>query len=534
MRIEDDLPGAGATDAGISIPEWKDLQRSGIFQYVVLQIFGSVNLTGASQPARMQYEGVSPAYFAMMGVKPELGHTFDPQDQTPGFTLEVVISDGLWKRAFGSDPHIVGRSLRGDNDLYRVIGVMPPGFHDPGRTVGERNTELWAATGFSADPAPPPEPQFAVAPGNGRAPETGADGGSGAEPAGRVGGFAAEAISGRLSGRQQVDDAVGAAEGKRGGQRSAVADPAVGRSGAGAADRLRECGESAAGARQRAIAGDGGAPGAGSGTQTAGAAVADREPAAFAAGRSGGVGDSVLHEGILAAADSGQPASAERPVDQLDGDAVRAGGFERSRGRFRAGAGEAGRAVGSGDTLRVEGRGSKGSTEQTRTRRVLVVTEFALSLVLMVAAGLLLRSFWDLYKAPLGFNPQHVMSAQLWLPSPNDPKTDIYGTAAQEAVFARELLRRSRLLPGVQEAALGSEPSIPLHHDRNMSALIVEGRQTQSKQPPLVERSQVTPEYFHLLGIPLLRGRLFNDGDDENAPLVAVINQAMARDLLAW
>jgi len=156
-----------------------------------------------------------------------------------------------------------------------------------------------------------------------------------------------------------------------------------------------------------------------------------------------------------------------------------------------------------------------------------VVTEFALSLVLMVAAGLLLRSFWDLYKAPLGFNPQRVMSVQLWLPSPNDPKADIYGTAAQEAVFARELLRRSRLLPGVQEAALGAEPSIPLHHDRNLSALIVEGRETQ-KQPPTVERSQVTPEYFHLLEIPLLRGRLFNDGDDEKAPQVAVINQAMA------
>jgi predicted permease len=177
----------------------------------------------------------------------------------------------------------------------------------------------------------------------------------------------------------------------------------------------------------------------------------------------------------------------------------------------------------------VEGRGSKGSTEQTRTRRVLVVTEFALSLVLMVAAGLLLRSFWDLYKAPLGFNPQDVMSVQLWLPSPNDPKTDVYGTAAQESAFARELLRRSRLLPGVQEAALGSEPSIPLEHDGNRSQLIVEGHQAPGKQPPLVERSEVTPEYFHLLEIPLLRGRLFNNGDNEKAPLVAVVNQAMAR-----
>jgi len=178
--------------------------------------------------------------------------------------------------------------------------------------------------------------------------------------------------------------------------------------------------------------------------------------------------------------------------------------------------------------LRMEGRGSKGSTQQTHTRRVLVVTEFALSLVLMVAATLLLRSFWDLYQAPLGFNPQHVLSVQSWLPSPNDAKTDIYGTAAQEAVLARELLRRSRLLPGVQEAALGSETSIPLQHDGNPSQLIVEGRQTQSKQPPLVERSDVTPEYFHLLRIPVLRGRLLNDRDDEKAPLVAVINQAMA------
>jgi hypothetical protein len=89
-------------------------------------------------------------------VKPELGRWFDPEDQTPGFTLEVVISDGLWKRAFGGDPQILGRSLRLDNDVYRVIGVMPAGFHDPGRTTEQRNTELWAAAGFAAAPAPPP------------------------------------------------------------------------------------------------------------------------------------------------------------------------------------------------------------------------------------------------------------------------------------------------------------------------------------------------------------------------------------------
>jgi predicted permease len=180
-------------------------------------------------------------------------------------------------------------------------------------------------------------------------------------------------------------------------------------------------------------------------------------------------------------------------------------------------------------TLRLKGRGSKGSTEQTRTRRLLVITEFALSLVLMIAAGLLLRSFWDLFKVRLGFNPEHVMAVRLWLPVPNDPKTDIYGTPAQEAPFLRELLRRSESLPGVEEAALGSSAAIPLHHDRNPFPLILEGRGMQNNEPPLIELRNVTPGYFHLLEIPLLRGRLFSDLDDAKAPQVAVINEAMAR-----
>jgi predicted permease len=134
-----------------------------------------------------------------------------------------------------------------------------------------------------------------------------------------------------------------------------------------------------------------------------------------------------------------------------------------------------------------------------------------------------------LFKVRLGFNPQHVMAVQMWLPQPNDPKTDIYETAAQEAPFLRELLRRSRSLPGVDEVALGSSASIPLNHDQNRSQLILEGGDIQSKQPALVEQSTVTPDYFHLLGIPLLRGRLFSDLDNDRAPQVAAINEAMAR-----
>ena len=156
VSVEDDFPGVGAHDVGISIPEWQDLQRSGIFDYVSVIGGGDVNLTGWSQPTRIRFLNVAPNYFATLGVKPQLGRGFNPEDHTPGFTLEVLISDGLWKRTFGGDPHILGKSLRLDNDLYYVIGVMPASYHDPGRTADERNIELWAASGFAGPPAPTP------------------------------------------------------------------------------------------------------------------------------------------------------------------------------------------------------------------------------------------------------------------------------------------------------------------------------------------------------------------------------------------
>ncbi len=135
--------------------------------------------------------------------------------------------------------------------------------------------------------------------------------------------------------------------------------------------------------------------------------------------------------------------------------------------------------------LKQEGRGSTGSGEQARTRRVLVVTEFALSLVLMIAAGLLLRSFWDLLKVRLGFNPQNVMAVRTWLPVPNDPETDLYRTAAQEATLLHEIIRRGRTLPGVEEIAIGDVAAVPLGHgwrDLNPFPLMLEGRETPDNQ----------------------------------------------------
>src|SRR5882762_8256745 len=152
VSIEADFPGVGARDVGMSEPEWQDLQHSGILEYVSPTWFDENNLTGSSQPAHVRILLVAPNYFALLGVKPQLGRAFHPEDHSPGLLEEVVISDGLWKRAFGSDPHILDKSVRLDTDLYRIVGVMPPGFDAPGRTAEERNIEVWAATSFYGPP----------------------------------------------------------------------------------------------------------------------------------------------------------------------------------------------------------------------------------------------------------------------------------------------------------------------------------------------------------------------------------------------
>src|SRR5271155_2511624 len=127
----------------------------------------------------------------------------------------------------------------------------------------------------------------------------------------------------------------------------------------------------------------------------------------------------------------------------------------------------------------------------------------------MIAAGLLLRSFWDLLNVRPGFNTENVMAVRTWLPVPNDPETDIYRTAAQEAPFIRELIRRGRTLPGVQEVAVGDLAALPLGHDRNdlnPYLMTIEGREAQSGLPSLVNMSILLPVYFHLVRMTLQRG----------------------------
>jgi hypothetical protein len=127
VSIQADFSGIGARDVGMSQPEWQDLQHSGIFEHVSPTWFDENNLTGSSQPARVRLLIVAPNYFSLLGVKPQLGRAFNAQDHSPGIIPEVIISESLWKRAFGSAPNILDKSVRMDTDLYRIVGVMPPG-----------------------------------------------------------------------------------------------------------------------------------------------------------------------------------------------------------------------------------------------------------------------------------------------------------------------------------------------------------------------------------------------------------------------
>jgi len=531
VRIEDNLPGVGAQDVGISVPEWRDLQSSGVFQSVSISGHGAnVNLTGSAQPERLSYKHVTPNYFAVFGVDAQLGRTFDPHDATPGFNLEAVISNGLWRREFGADPHILGKDLLLDNDVYHVVGVMPSGFRDLGSTNEELNTEIWLAAGMAGLPFPPPL--------------------RGSRQQSRVVGRMKPGLSIEAA-QAHLDALVQSLKKQYPAEYPAQAAWTV---------RLTPLSETVVGSVRQSLILLFGAVGLV-------LLISCVNVANLLLARASGRGREIAVRQALGA-------QRTRLIRQLlteilllfllGGIAGFAILFCAQRFLLRlvpetlphindiaigwgvllfavAVSVSAGTIFGlapawlmSGvdliGTLRQEGRGSKGSPGRSRTRQMLVITELALSLVLMVASCLLLRSFWDLYNAEPGFNPDRVMAIQTWLPGPNDPSQDAYRTATQEAVLLREILRRSRTLPGVQEAAIGDVDALPLGHSNpGQLPLIREGIETMDNQAPVIDSPIVSPEYFHLLGMPLLRGRLFNDHDIETTPQVAIINQAAAR-----
>jgi predicted permease len=173
------------------------------------------------------------------------------------------------------------------------------------------------------------------------------------------------------------------------------------------------------------------------------------------------------------------------------------------------------------DALKEGGRGSTESLARNRMRSLLVVTEIALSLVLLISAGLLIRSFMRLRDVDPGFNSKNVLTTTL---SPNRVK---YAEADQQKNFFRDVLERVRSLPGVEAAGLVNP--LPLNGNTSSVTFTVEGRPTTPGKQFSSNRRMISPDYFRAMSIPLIRGRALDARDVKDSPLVIVINETFAR-----
>jgi predicted permease len=532
VRIAFNEPGLGLRDVPFSVPELDDLRnRAGVFKDVSTIASASANLTGADHPERLEFIVTHPNYFSMLGATPQIGRLFGPQDFALGFAPVAVISDGLWRRAYGADPNVIGSTVRLDSDPYTIVGVLPPGFRHPGPTVSG-DVEVFQTAGFSGDPAPPPargtrfmpaaigrlKPTITLAQAQARLTamaiqirhDYATDYPAQAQwtieirplQEALVGNVRpmllvllgavilivfivslniANLLLARASGRQQemaVRSALGASRGRMIRQMltESILLSVIG----GVAGVLTTVGT--LGLILRLVP---------SNIPRLNEVRIDRVVLAFALAISVLTG---LAFGLAPALQSAKAALSS---------AIREGA-----------------------------RGSGYSAKTSRLRDVLIVSELAFAVVLMVGAGLLLRTLRDLLQENPGFNPTQVVAANLSLPEPNDPKEDPYFSGAQQTSFNRELLRRMRAIPGIELAAITSDlptTNLRLKDAQAINALSIEDRPVDSSLDLRAERIRISPDYFKVMQAPLLRGRFFTEGDEDGKQPVTMIDETTAR-----
>ncbi len=174
------------------------------------------------------------------------------------------------------------------------------------------------------------------------------------------------------------------------------------------------------------------------------------------------------------------------------------------------------------ETLKEGGRTASGGVERRQLRSVLVVSEIALALVLLVSAGLMIKSFRRLLAVDPGFNPENVLTMEVNL------RGSKYGKPDKVAAFAQQALDRIRPLPGVRFAALGTE--LPLTDSHSRSDITIEGQPVPAiGHFPHPDFHVVSPDYFRAMGIPLMRGRYFTESDTPQAPGVVLLSESLAR-----
>jgi putative ABC transport system permease protein len=532
VRVFDDLHGAGAKDVGMSVPELRDLERSGIFETISAIYPSSSALSGGDKVERIELLGTSPNYFEVLGATPALGRTYTHSEWVPGFLDAVVISNGLWKRQFGSDPHIIGRTVRVDEDPYTVVGVMPPEFRHPGNTLGG-DVDMWTATGFAGDPWPQPWLLRGARPLPGALARLKSDvtleqaqrrldaltnslqqGYANDYPKQQGWSLRLERAQTSLTGNVRPTLAILLA---------AVsfvllivcvnvASLLIARASA----RMREF------AIRQALGASRG--------QLVRQVLTESVLVSLAGGVAALAVLLLAQKSLLTMMPADVPRLAEVHADwRMVAFALvlslATGVLVGLMPALHASA------IDPNRDLRDGGRTGGGqSLRQNRSRATLVVLEVALSAVLLIGAGLLVRSFSAVLSQNPGLDPERLVTGQIWVPVPNNPKADQYLTPAQRAGLARELLARIALLPGMEKTAIGTQSDIPLLSNvNNPVTFSLPDEVSTQENDHAAEFGAVSAGYFDVLRTPLKKGRVFTDHDADSAARVVVVNEAFVR-----
>ena len=481
-----------------------------VFENMAAYSNRSFNVTGTGEPVRIEGELVSAAFFPTLRVNAALGRVFIPEEDRPGSSHVAVMSDGLWRSRFGADPRVLGKKIFLDDQAYEIVGVLPPGFHFP-----DPDDQLWAPLGLTPEERISRRSHFLdvfarLKPGVTLAqaqtqmnlvarhlaelyPDSNA-------------GVAAEIVPLR-------EDIAGA-----------VRPALLVLVGAVALVLLIVCANIAnlllarASARFREIA-----------VRLAlgaGRARVVRQlltESALLALLGCGLGVLLAHWSLGALkvlAASNLPRAEEfnlsGPVLLFSLAISLAAGlvfgvspaFEAARGKVQ-------------DALKSGSRESADAS-RLRTRSLLVVLETALGFLVVIGAGLLVRSFLRLEQVRLGFQPEGLLTFRVI------PRGDRYNELTQRTIFYHQVIEKLRALPGVQSAA--AVRFIPLTLATGRKDFMIEGRAPSGPgQLPLAAYDIVTPEYFHTMHVPLLEGRDFFWSDSPQTQPVAIINEAMAK-----
>jgi putative ABC transport system permease protein len=468
----------------------------------------SPTLTGEGEPELLNAAVATQGMFATLGVQPALGRGFREEEDKPGAARVVLLSDGLWKRRFGGRPEAIGRVLMLSGNAATIIGVMPAGFRFP--VVS--NAEIWSP--------------MQAAPTSGR-------GGAFVRVVGRLkpGVELASAqaemdtIAARIArANPETNNKIGVTlVGLQTDMARPVREALLVLLGAVGFVLLIACANVAnlllarATARQREIA-----IRVALGASRARLARQLLTESLLLSGAGAALGLTLAWWGAdwLAA---GDPAGLAQSFDLRVDYSVAAFALVLALGTgLLFGLAPAMQAVRTGpnEALQEGARGSSGRSN--RVRSALVVAEVALSLVLLVGAGLLLKSFASLLRTSPGFNPQNVLTVSLTLPQVKYPE------AAQSAQFYSRLLERVRAMPGVR--AVAAINNLPLGGTNSDTNFVIEGRPAPRQgEMQGAWFSPVTTGYFQAMNIPVLQGRPLDERDHSQAPLAVVINEAMAR-----